>query len=106
MKEKAWQREKVMWREADVWHSITRALHRLWERRQRRRAYVRYMRSAQWQMVRAEVMRRACGQCELCGAPAVSVHHKIYRADLFDTRAYDCEALCAACHRRAHRRKK
>lgn len=97
---------KTRQREAEIVHGITRALYQLWVQQQRRRAYARYMHSAEWQIVRAEVMRRARGQCELCGAPAVSVHHKIYRADLFDTRAYDCEALCAACHRRAHRREK
>lgn len=100
------ERERIMQREADVWHGITNALHRIWERRLRRAAYARYMQSAEWQIVRAEVMRRARGRCAVCGAAAQSVHHKVYHADLFKTRAGECEALCADCHKRAHRGKR
>lgn len=96
------ERYRVMRREADALHGITRAIYRAWERRERRKAYRRYMDSPDWQCVRAEVMYRAKGKCERCKRFAAKhVHHLVYHKDLFDTVAGDCQALCVVCHERA-----
>lgn len=101
------ERYAIARREASVFHGITRALYRAWERRERRKAYRRYMDSPEWQIVRAECMRRAKGKCEQCKRFAArEVHHVTYRADLFETVAGDCVALCMACHEKKHRKGK
>jgi hypothetical protein len=70
-------------------------------------AYVRYLGSATWARKRAEILTRAAGRCEACGAGVpdgeAEVHHRTYERagrELPD----DLAALCPGCHRRAHSR--
>lgn len=60
-----------------------------------------YMESAEWQLARAPVLKRAGGRCERCGRRArLDVHHKTYvrRGHELPT---DLVALCRRCHERA-----
>lgn len=61
----------------------------------------------------AEVLERAAGKCELCGAPApfarhgdgtpyLEVHHRVRLADGGEDTVDNACAACPNCHRRAH----
>ena len=40
--------------------------------------------------------------CEVCGLPAVDVHHIVYRSQGGQNTVENGIALCRRCHRRAH----
>ena len=102
------ERYKIMRRESDVFHGITRALYAAWQRRERRKRYNAYMQSAEWQIVRATVIQRSRGRCEAvgCKRTARTVHHDRYPRNIFDTRPSDCRALCVTHHRAADAKRK
>ncbi len=68
-------------------------------------AYRRYLNSQAWAARRAEILARADGQCEECGASLgpgeAEVHHLSYERVGRES-AEDLVALCPGCHRRAH----
>ena len=40
--------------------------------------YVEYLKSEEWQKLRAGVLKRADYKCEFCGALATMIHHVVY----------------------------
>lgn len=64
----------------------------------RRRAYLEYLRSAEWRALRLQVLREHGHTCQRCGDPATDVHHLTYRRLGHESIA-DLEAACGACHR-------
>ena len=71
----------------------------------RRPGYVRYLNSQAWAAKRAEILARADGLCEECGATLepgeAEVHHLSYER-VGRELPEDLVALCPGCHRRAH----
>ncbi len=67
--------------------------------------YVRYLNSQAWAAKRAEILARADGLCEECGASLgpgeAEVHHLSYER-VGRELPEDLVALCPGCHRRAH----
>lgn len=64
--------------------------------------YRDYLRSHEWALKRAKVMRRAGHVCEGCGDhPAVDVHHLTYE-HVTQEFLFELVALCAGCHERIH----
>lgn len=64
--------------------------------------YRDYLRSHEWAMKRAKVMRRANHRCEGCGdSPATDVHHLSYE-HVTQEFLFELVALCAGCHERIH----
>lgn len=64
--------------------------------------YRDYLRSQEWALKRAKVMRRAGYRCEGCGDnPAAEVHHLTY-ANVTREFLFELVALCADCHERLH----
>ena len=68
-------------------------------------AYRRYLNSQAWAARRAEILARADGECEECGATLLpgeaEVHHLSYER-VGRELPEDLVALCPGCHRRAH----
>jgi len=64
--------------------------------------YREYLRSQEWALKRAKVMRRAGGLCEGCGDHrATDVHHLSYE-HVTQEFLFELVALCADCHERIH----
>jgi hypothetical protein len=63
-----------------------------------------YLKSEQWQTVRAEVLARDGAKCFLCDAFNLSndVHHKEYPKNVWETQARHCITLCRKCHHKIH----
>lgn len=63
-----------------------------------------YLKSEQWQNVRAEVLARDGAKCFLCGQFGLSndVHHKQYPSNVWETKAEHCITLCRKCHHKIH----
>lgn len=71
-------------------------------RTERRRNYLTYLQSPEWQAKRAAVSERSGGMCEACGkVRGLDVHHKTY-ARLTDERLDDLLHVCRACHESIH----
>lgn len=68
--------------------------------REHSREYQEYIGSALWRARRRQVIDRQDGKC-WCGEPATDAHHLTYE-HLGDEFPDELEALCAACHERAH----
>jgi AAA domain/HNH endonuclease len=68
-------------------------------------AYRRYLNSQAWAAKRGEILARADGECEECGAGLgpgeAEVHHLSYER-VGRELPEDLVALCPGCHRRAH----
>lgn len=68
------------------------------------KVYLAYLRSKAWRAKRLQVIRRAKGRCENCGAllgNRLEVHHKSY-AHLGCERLDELGALCKYCHKKEH----
>lgn len=83
-------------------------LHPAWQASQalkwnsRREAYDAYLRSPEWAVKRALVLKRANGHCEGCGlAIATQVHHQTYD-NVGAEFLWELAAVCRACHERVH----
>lgn len=64
--------------------------------------YRAYLRSHEWALKRAKVMRRAGHRCEGCGDhPATDVHHLSYE-HVTQEFLFELVALCTGCHERIH----
>lgn len=62
--------------------------------------YAEYLASPRWQGIRARVMQRDAGLCQVCGAKATQVHHQRYRRDnLLGLSLAHLIAICGDCHR-------
>jgi len=63
-----------------------------------------YLKSEQWQNVRAEVLARDDARCLVCGERNISndIHHCRYPESVWDTTADDCITLCRFCHDKMH----
>lgn len=66
--------------------------------------YLRYLHSETWQRKRKIIIKRAAGQCELCGKHTIyfEVHHIDYTrlgAEHLD----DLAAICKDCHKAVHK---
>ena len=51
---------------------------------------------------RLAAYERANGLCELCGAPAVEIHHIVFRSHCGTSDLDNLIVLCRDCHERAH----
>jgi hypothetical protein len=69
----------------------------------RYRSYSEYLRHPEYLSVKALVMSRAGGKCEVCHArPPYTTHHRIYPAwGTFDV-PENLLAVCHPCHCRIH----
>ena len=77
---------------------------RAYRARRRRAAYVAYLRSPQWQVVRLQVLRRDRWRCTRCGdTQSLEVHHRTYER-FGHEHLSDLQAICTDCHRAIHRR--
>jgi hypothetical protein len=66
--------------------------------------YRDYLKSQEWAVRRAKVMRRAGHICEGCGnKPATEVHHLTYD-HVTEEFLFELVAVCGDCHERLHRR--
>lgn len=84
---------------------IRRAL-RAYQRRRRRAAYVAYLRSPQWQVVRLQVLRRDGWRCTRCGdTQSLEVHHLHYE-NFKHERLADLVTVCHSCHKQADRERR
>lgn len=64
--------------------------------------YRDYLKSQEWAIKRAKVMRRANYRCEGCGdKPAAEVHHLTYE-HVTQEFLFELVALCGDCHERIH----
>lgn len=63
-----------------------------------------YLKSEQWQNVRAEVLARNNGRCVICMAQSLSndVHHLRYPKNVWHTKPIHCVLLCRRCHELVH----
>lgn len=64
-----------------------------------------FLKSEQWQTVRAEALARERGCCQICREHSLSndAHHVIYPPSVWDTKASDLAILCRPCHDLMHR---
>jgi hypothetical protein len=61
-----------------------------------------YLKTAHWQRVRAEALKRAEGRCMMCNAgQGLEVHHRTYKNRGME-RPADVVVLCGSCHGRHH----
>ena len=67
--------------------------------------YPHYLDSPEWKQLRRQVLVRANGRCEKCGALASEVHHKTY-VHVGNEALEDLVALCSSCHRKIHKKSK
>lgn len=68
-----------------------------------KREYKDYLMSWAWGALRAQVLGRAGGVCEVCGVDGtLHVHHQTYRRAGGNERLEDLIALCPKCHKRVH----
>lgn len=72
-------------------------------RRLRHPDYATYLASPRWKGIRAKVLNRCKGVCEVCGtAPATQVHHRSYCLDAMRGKRLDfLVACCRPCHEQA-----
>lgn len=63
-----------------------------------------YLKSEEWQYVRAQVLADCGAKCFVCGLESIhnDVHHKRYPKNIWDTKAGDCVSLCRPCHEKVH----
>lgn len=63
--------------------------------------YNEYLSSQEWALLRAMVIERDAGDCQLCGAPGVHVHHFTY-VRVTREALEDLVLLCVPCHEAMH----
>lgn len=71
--------------------------------------YYKLIRSNRWQLLRREKLRKNL-YCEVCGAPAVEVHHitpvesvaNVRQMELLMFDIQNLQSLCHRCHVKAH----
>lgn len=69
--------------------------------------YLRFRRSAQWQVLRQACFARDNWECVVCGAGThLQGHHKVYRLRPELTRLEDLETRCEKHHEAFHERKR
>jgi len=64
--------------------------------------YRDYLNSPEWNALRKKAYKRANGKCEMCGAPACSVHHVKYPKQYAEDSLQNLVVLCEKCHRLSH----
>lgn len=64
-----------------------------------------YLKSEEWQTVRAAVLASCQAGCFICGIQSVGndVHHIEYPKNMWDTTPAHCVVLCRRCHKIVHR---
>lgn len=71
-----------------------------------------FYRSKEWAMTREYILKRDCYLCQICGAPAEEVHHKIHLSpsnmgDISVTmNPENLVSLCKMCHFNQHKQDK
>lgn len=68
--------------------------------------YRRYLKTLHWKQIRAKVLQRANGRCEICGYlpwkdGVLQVHHKTYE-NLGNEQLDDLVCVCPWCHMKIH----
>lgn len=63
-----------------------------------------YLKSEEWQNVRAAVLARDDARCWFCGIRDISndVHHVFYPKSIWNTKSQHCVTLCRSCHDKVH----
>ena len=65
--------------------------------------YKDFLMSWVWGGLRAQVLERAEGKCEVCGVGGtLHIHHKTYKRAGGNETLDDLIALCPPCHKRVH----
>ena len=85
---------------------LARRSWRAYRARRRRAAYVAYLRSPEWQVVRLQVLKRDRYQCTRCGdTQSLEVHHLHYE-NFKHERLSDLVTVCHTCHKQADRERR
>ena len=102
LKEKLWEQEVKKW---------TSKLHQAKGNRENwKKVYPAYQKSSVWVEKRKQILKRANGKCEGCGAividdSALDIHHITYERVGGNERMDDLQALCYSCHQKADRKR-
>lgn len=69
----------------------------------RKYAYLKYLESDHWLLLRERALTRDGRKCTRCGSVEIlQVHHKRYTEKWEDAQLEDLETLCKACHQKEH----
>ena len=68
-------------------------------------AHREYLKSATWQDIRSDILKRDNHTCQWCKNPGSDVHHLTYK-NWGNEKPEDLITLCRACHDRHHSNKK
>ena len=69
----------------------------------KRLAYLQYLETPDWWMIRKQVLARAGYHCERCHEPGpLEVHHRAGYQDVGREHLADLEVLCERCHGKEH----
>ena len=65
--------------------------------------YARYLKSSEWQEIRAKIFKLRGRKCERCGKTSgpIQLHHKSYHRGGGELDS-DVEVLCIECHEKQH----
>ena len=64
--------------------------------------YKEYLKSNNWKLKKAEVLKVKKNKCESCGSTKkLEVHHKTYK-NIFKESLSDLKLLCRNCHMKEH----
>lgn len=76
-------------------------------KREYNKEYTKFYNSKDWRMLSSKYTTDKMYRCELCGAIATNVHHKVpIQVDWSKRLEYDnLMALCVSCHNKQHNRK-
>lgn len=92
------------YQQADMIQEMIRAREMLEEvsRFRGARDYRDYVNLGWWSALHDEILRRDMETCQMCGAPATTVHHCEYPEILGNEDPDDLISLCKSCHRSKH----
>jgi hypothetical protein len=65
-------------------------------------AYLAYLETDTWKIIRAQRLAIDNGECVLCGDKADHVHHRRYPKRFGSETVLDLVSLCSMCHERHH----
>lgn len=102
---KEWEKQKLWEQNVKKWTS--RFKQAKGNRQQWQKVYHAYLQSSVWKEKRRQILKRANGVCEKCGARLLNpeVHHITYERVGGNEKPEDLMALCFSCHRKADRQR-
>lgn len=64
-------------------------------------SYEEYLKTSEWRIIRSAALIRAKWTCQVCGAKATDVHHRVYTTR-GQEQPEDLVVVCASCHKKLH----